>query len=338
MKDDAGFTWEVAQGGYEWVAARPADSPRSAPVPTLVPATTTGIGASRLTRYAPLESATSLFRNFADTWRTRSEILKFANAYGPLGRGVPMQVGGRPATGETLALWQAEISAMRQAVRLWALSKAGDADALADNIRWEEDRAGGVRVVYHSGAARDERGQPHPDEKDAYDQDFQEDFDAAPFAVEAEIASRHAHAEWLERFKPGDVFLPAMVYVQRQVNQRLQELSPPALRYDFARDRMVLQPAPASLLAAMWLQFAEAVSGDKTFHRCRGCFRWFEVAGKGMRSTRFHCSNACRIRAHRLRQECAGQWHADGWTIREIAEELGATVADVKKWVAATEG
>jgi hypothetical protein len=336
----SGSLCDVAQDGYSWLMARPADQRgRGEPEPYLVEARLANATPARFRRYDPLGSATGLFRNFADAWRSQAGILRFANEYGLLGVGVAVRaVGSTPALpgtliGEPLAVWGREITAMRRMVDLWDLYRRGEADRLAQYIVWQTDPGGGNRVVFQGGPVPDERGQAHPD-GEGYDSDGDESLHPEHFEITDEIASAGSGAEWLDRFKPGDVFLPALAYVQRQVNAHLKAFGPPALRYDLEQDRLVLRHMPQDLLQAMWQQFAEAISGDKKHHQCRGCRKWFEVTARGMRSTRFHCSNACRIRAHRERQDRARRLHAEGQSLPEIARELEADVASVKRWVA----
>jgi hypothetical protein len=336
-----GFLWDVAQDGYTWLTARPAD-PRggSEPEPFLVETRLLKAGPARFRRYDPSSQATSaLFRMFADTWRSQAGIRQFANVYGPLGVGIPVpDSAGTPAAagtvmGEPLSVWGREITAMRRSLDVWDGYRRGHADGLAQCILWQQDAEGGDRVLFEGVPMPDERGQAHPDEE-GFDPDGDELFDTERFEIRDEIASPRSHADWLARFKRGDVFLPALAYVQRQVNEHLRASGPPALLYDLGQDRLVLRQVPQTLLGAMWLQFAAAIDGNKKYHQCRGCRKWFEVTPRGMRSTRFHCTNGCRIRAHRERRQRALRLHAEGASFPEIARELEADLATVKRWIA----
>jgi hypothetical protein len=338
----SGFLWDVAQDGYRWLPARPGGRRgRAAPEPFLVEVRLVHAAPARFRRYDPLTTRTGLFRDFADVWRSKAGVLKFADEHGPLGVAVPVRPAeGTPAVaatliGEPLAAWARQITAMRRAVDLWDLYQKGDGESLAWYIRWTKDSTGGDRVSFQGGPVADERGQAHPDEEG---DDGGEEIPVEHYEITGEIASPQSNAEWLAQFKPGDVFLPALVQIQRQVNEHLQALGPPALTYDVVQDRLVLRQVPRSLLQAMWLQFAEAVSGGKKHHQCRGCLRWFEITPRGMRSTRFHCSDACRVRAHRRRQDLARRLRAEGNSWSEIARELETDVPTVKQWLAGDRG
>jgi len=60
--------------------------------------------------------------------------------------------------------------------------------------------------------------------------------------------------------------------------------------------------------------------------------------GKGKRSDKAYCTDACRKKAHRERRERARQLYAGGKKVKEIAQELKADVASVRKWVTKTKG
>jgi hypothetical protein len=223
--------------------------------------------------------------------------------------------------------------AMKRDVHLAALLQ--ERKLTVAGLKWHLEVDDDDRVSFQGGPVPDERGQAHPD---AEGDDGGEEIPVEQYAITGEIASARSNAEWLAQFKPGDVFLPALVQIQRQVNEHLQALGPPALSYDLAQDRLVLRPVPRNLSQAMWLQFAEAVSGGKKHHQCRGCLRWVEIKPRGMRSTRFHCSDACRVRPHRRRLDLARRLHAEGNSWSEMARELETDVPTVKQRLAGDKG
>src|SRR5581483_10770270 len=97
-----------------------------------------------------------------------------------------------------------------------------------------------------------------------------------------------------------------------------------------------LQLAPATLAACLWLQLAQVVSGAKTQRQCAGCGKWFESQER--RSDKLYCGDACRKQLHQERRLRACRLHAEGKRIKEISQEVGADVAQVKKWVANAKG
>ena len=98
-------------------------------------------------------------------------------------------------------------------------------------------------------------------------------------------------------FKPGDFVTPAWFLVQRWINEKLRGNSGPQLRY---RRRAgywrVLQIFPYSLLAAMWLQFVQAIASKRKYRPCKECSGWFEVStdDTGKRINREFCSDPCK--------------------------------------------
>lgn len=115
---------------------------------------------------------------------------------------------------------------------------------------------------------------------------------------------------------------------------------------------MELKFEPNSLLGAVWLQFALAISGDKHYRQCPGCQNFFEVSPsvrrddtsqpeegddsrkRRKRVDRSHCDNACRSSAYRQRKAKAKRLHGQGLEIDEIAGELDTNPEQIKKWVA----
>jgi hypothetical protein len=106
-----------------------------------------------------------------------------------------------------------------------------------------------------------------------------------------------------------------------------------ALEEDRKLGGLALQVKPRSLLAALWLQFARAVAGNKQYRACRTCGQPYELDPKIARKSRQYCSEACRSRAYRGRKERAQALAAEGKSPKEIAEELESDVKTVKGWL-----
>jgi hypothetical protein len=90
---------------------------------------------------------------------------------------------------------------------------------------------------------------------------------------------------------------------------------------------------PKNLFAAMCLQFALALAGNKNYLRCVSCGKWFELLPGVNRADKQTCSQTCRTRVYRQRKERAMALHAQGKTARAIARELDAKVDVVTKWI-----
>jgi hypothetical protein len=59
---------------------------------------------------------------------------------------------------------------------------------------------------------------------------------------------------------------------------------------------------PKTLMDAIWLQFAQSLSGGKSLRTCRQCSTWFEVGAGGRRTIAEFCSPTCRQSFHNSRR------------------------------------
>jgi len=142
---------------------------------------------------------------------------------------------------------------------------------------------------------------------------------------------------WFERFAPDDVFLPALLYLQKTINDHLEAKASPRLLWDFTGIRLDLSVSSASLLSMLWLQLANDVSGKMIYRECLSCKRWMRVGADTVRRSKQYCSNACRTRGLRRRQEMARDMANSGKSVTVIAEELDTDVDTVTKWVSGDE-
>lgn len=318
------LNWAVCNEGYAWVEWRGLNSPRDQPSEwVLVPNSS-----SNISTYRPLREETGLFRSFAQTDLTREAMLKFATAHGSL--------GGRAkgAVGEDFWVWREEIHAMRRLVELWDWAQEGNTQDLSRVFEWK-----GEELAYHgprvSGRSewRFEREDLDPagDAADEYRQsgwrergmEAPADLPPIPYRLPSDL------------FRPGDVIVPARQYVQSAVDAKIRVSVSPRLTWRADQDRARLQFLPDSLLGALWLQFALAVSGEKAYRYCArsGCRTPFEVSPEAARTNRAFCSDACRYKAYRERQEEARRLHRQGVPFDRIAAQLGSDATTVEGWV-----
>jgi hypothetical protein len=299
------FSWWIPEGGYEWRD----DTCAGKKDMLLYPKDVAGFR-RRGRRYLPLQESTGLFQTFARTERTPDGLLDFANRYGSI-----FGDQGRP---ESLWQWKVHLTRLRKAVCLWSLTVADNRAELARHIVWQ-DGAEGAEVSYEPCEAN-----PDPD-----------------LDCRMGIAGPRFQEHWLNTFQQGDVVLPALVNVMGRVNARLRDQGSmpgsagvaPELVYDERSGRLRLHIIPGNLLGAIWLQFAQAINGNKEYRQCAGCGKWFELSPDTARTSRFHCSDACRSRAYRERRERARVMRAQGKGIKAIAGELDSDVETVKNWV-----
>jgi hypothetical protein len=308
------FTWTVDEAGYGW--ADPAGGP-APPQPDAWHRALQPVGNYFLARhYKPLREFTGLFRTFADIHPgpDGTGIIRFADRFGRLGDPPPgfrLRISGwrLPEVLQTFDLqqiWAWAIGDMYELVSLWDLIRSGDRDRMSQRVYW-----GGAReVLYHAWPAN-----PEAERK----------------GVELIFAPDH-FGDALRQFIPGDPFRPAHSYLNRRVNEWVEGAATPRLMWYETTGQTELKLVPTTLLAALWLQFADAVAGNRQYRGCKECGLWFEVAPETARTSRLFCSGPCRAKAYRGRQQRARELHGKGWSFKDIAEELGSDIPTVKKW------
>jgi hypothetical protein len=95
---------------------------------------------------------------------------------------------------------------------------------------------------------------------------------------------------------------------------------------------------PLTLISAMWLQLALAITGEKRFVACKFCRRMFEISTEqsGFRSHREFCSDSCKTKDYRKRKRSALRLSEGGKLPAEISEKTGTDTATVKTWLKAS--
>jgi hypothetical protein len=91
--------------------------------------------------------------------------------------------------------------------------------------------------------------------------------------------------------------------------------------------RVVVGPVPESLIGAMWLQGAWAVSRRAKYQQCESCGRTFEKATgqlTGRRSDARFCSPLCRLHEMR-RRKSVERLRTEGRPIKAIASLVERT-------------
>jgi hypothetical protein len=123
--------------------------------------------------------------------------------------------------------------------------------------------------------------------------------------------------------------------VQWLFNRHLQHLQG-RMGFDGAgQPRLKIEPL--TLISAMWLQLALAISGDKQFVACKFCRRMFEISTEqtGFRSHREFCTDSCKTKDYRKRKRTALRMAAAGGSLREISDKTATDSGTVRSWVAA---
>lgn len=307
--------WHRSENGYAWREG-PFSVRFGLNLETLEGAALVPIGESEIA-YQPKPD---LFLEFASLdLDSDPTILAFANQYGLLGGG-PLWLkpeanhkGERVAgvKGEVRSYWQEHLRDMKAAVSLWQAINFEDQTVLEQCIRWRSAK----HVTYEWPPSSDW---------------------STPWSIHATIASP-SQPEILKRLKPGDVVMPARMYLQELANTRLKQFVASRLLWNSPdRNRMGLYIAPDTLIGCLWLQLATAIAEFRKFRLCESCRKPMLIApeGSGYRTNRKTCSNACRIRVYERRKKEARRLRVNKISVREIAKRLNTGVEQVKRWIA----
>ena len=261
--------------------------------------------------YQPLRDELALFRSFAAVPYTELEGMEaFVRAHGPLGIAKFLEPVGSPTPpeGEAFADWTREIQHMRAALDAWDALRDRRPERLAERFRVRRDGAGGIASVFFE----------------------------SPGLSAFVLSEGHYTQLWkYVRNAPENeaLKLAALFFVQDAINKRLDEHASPRLLYAPPRVALELCLIPDNLLGAMWLQFGQAVDGNKDYARCAVCRRWFERSPRAKRPEAKHCSTTCRMKAYRDRQEKARRRAAAGESVKAIAADIGSDVETIRRWL-----
>lgn len=299
------FVWHRPKGGQVFAVLPQEMQGSEAPRPSLVL-----VEPAEMQPFRPLESLIALYLELANCEPTADGALAFANRYGYLGlrRGPDGRCGPEP-----VADWVAEIARMREAVEIWNLLRKKSAGKLRTRFRLE----GGVW-----------RYQAPPETQVALGAGTGDD------AITEGMQGRKTRsARRTVKAADEDVMAAALLFLHRLVNRQLARSGAFEMFSVADGRRSGVAFVPANLHGAIYLRFALAVSRRTRTRKCVTCGRHFELAPGTARSDRIFCSDACRSKAYRRRQEEARRLHAKGVKIDRIAARLGVDVETVRGWV-----
>jgi hypothetical protein len=270
------FRNRVSDAGYEWGKREDGQSclmMRDAP----------GVGLHTK------ELHPGLFREFAGLEPTREAIQGFAEEYGDLfnhWQGSRSEDGAL-IWGSLFSTWKEKIAEMRILVSLWDQIQTRQIAALkkvitqTDEGPWYTIRLPRRRVL-------------------------------ASLAYENTPSSPNELVRFYPiQFAPNDVVLPARCALQIEINNRLSEHSTIAV-LSWTPDtneatggyHQRINLKPLNLLAAIWTQFAQAVTGEFQLRQCF-CGNYFPVGPGGRRADATTCDDTCRVKrwVNRKKQE-----------------------------------
>jgi hypothetical protein len=213
----------------------------------------------------PLEAVDSAaHRWFAEHVEDAETAAAVATELGFLGEIERVELAdGRVVQGEPVELWLREAAAMRRALALWTGLQRSDLDAL------------------------------------------REDPQIAALASGVTLDPENVN---LARFWDSDAVLGlARFTLSWLVNERLGRPGPGgplvSVMLEEEAGRIVFRNRALTLLAALWLQLALAINGNKDYRRCPVDGRWWEETPDIGRTNRVYCSAACKQKAWRARRD-----------------------------------
>lgn len=139
-----------------------------------------------------------------------------------------------------------------------------------------------------------------------------------------------------DRCRDGDAKVDDEEDLVDEVNEQLESESMSILlrRQSPARRLFRLEYLPRDLLAAMWIQLAQAIAEVKDLRQCPGCGEWFEVSSKQQqRASRKYCQDSCKSQHYRDRKLSAVRMAKAKKSIAEIAEALETEPSTVEVWL-----
>jgi len=99
-----------------------------------------------------------------------------------------------------------------------------------------------------------------------------------------------------------------------------------------------LNVGPKNLCTAAWLQFANETTGRLDFRRCAKCGRWFPFSPQTAKREQIFCSQSCRSKSYRARQDEARRMNSAGIPFEEIAAQLKSDPSTVRGWISGQSG
>jgi hypothetical protein len=230
--------------------------------------------------YRPLHEHPALFRNFADL-SNETSMLAFADKYGCLGSGVAItptpvvdEAGLLVTRAEFFGTWEDAAQLMGAAIAMWDAWRTRSPEQIRALVDVAE--TDGWRVwTWTPSTVRD-----------------------GVLGFTFTDMERIGTAQPGRRFEETVEHRVGMLGLQALVGVMLDGRCAPVLEPD-GKGGMALAIKPVDLLAAMWLQLARAIGGNRHYKRCLVCNDWFEMQPYKVRDDRDYCSGKCRTRASR---------------------------------------
>jgi hypothetical protein len=219
-----------------------------------------------------------------------------------------------------------EILLMRELVQLWDSVRARDQKSIRERIRWISETS----AVFESSREAAAIALPPATERLwVIDLDVDHMLCMRGWAV-------HEDRDDLEtvEYLRSELIETALYFLETSVNTKLNEhkIGRPLLQYR-AYQQLEWQHLPASLIGALWVQFADAIVTSRNFSQCPFCKESFEVKPGVARKDKLYCSQTCRTRAYRMRRIEARRLYVLGSTVEELAQRFDSDPTIVRRWL-----
>lgn len=246
--------------------------------------------------YSPLESNPELFRTFGSLRENdEADYAKFADTYGCLGiwsHITTTEPNPRRGLGESLKAWHWNHRLMQALLSVYDAARRSRVNDLAEWLDIQPSKHRGPDVL---------SVEPRRDSPAALPRNGVWGYGGLDLSVRVVRAS--SQSERIKRIalrwvaNAVNLQLAGATFDVSGVTARLSRIS--------RNDDFGVQIVPASLLGAMWLQFANTIEGQLNYRRCKnvGCGRWMLVDPGGKRAHADFCGDNCRLRHWRKMQK-----------------------------------
>jgi hypothetical protein len=271
----------------------------------------------------------ALFRDFADADSTPEGLRAFLDEHADLG--TPPTGLSVPKPGTAVFVFPYDYKGegpddraileklmMKRCIRLWDMVRRDDRRGLARHIRRFDHPKEKLDWAHYCDFFYDSHPEL-PRHQQAPPPDIRE---------KSKIFLGNTDPDQVMLANRGDLRPAARAYIMGVINNRLRDaMSVQVIESPGGKGRMELHYVPRDLLAALWVQFADEVTGGGESARCLICGRWFR---RNKHKDRVYCGDTCNVRACRTRTR-ARTMMAEGKTLKQAARALKTRVAILEK-------
>jgi len=283
-------------------------------------------------KYQPLKDQTVLHRDFSEIPCfpvSPQAIVEFANKYGLLGIGEPVQTKTGLLMIESSSQWESEIHSMRDTVHVWdTMSGVTPLDIQDPQQLIKKTKDG----FWHQSPSLRKAISADPKLEETLEEYRSAYEEWGFFGNDDYVAGLGQHDRFLENWQSrSDRRGPAKQYLINTINKHLAGNVVPQFhleRHGKGNEDILTSIAPRNLLGALWLQFFLEIT-RRNVRKCPMCKTPFVAQREDQLYCRTH-GDGCRKRAYRARDEVL----RGGKSRREVADRYHITIADLDQILA----